>query len=360
VQPVATRHHTGLETRGGATRVARLLVEGLAATGHDAALSFEAAESGGTPTAPADFGPALPPEAIPHLHCSGDWPALLGSLPEARKTVVTLHDCELFTGGCPYPLDCTILQGDCESGCNRNFPDAAALKKRKYRLLHRLDPTVVAPSRWLARLAKIHLHLPVTIIPNGVPWPEQPPRRDEARQQLGINPAARVVLFTAHGGEEAAYKDGGNWRAIWQRIRARVPGALCFMVGGQTAAREDDIVIWPYVERTRLAQLMAAADLLLYPTLADNHSLTILEAMARALPVVAHAVGGVPEQIMDNETGLLAEPGDPARIADLAADLLTTPGRCRDLGRNAFSFGAKRFTAERMVADYARLYTTLK
>ena len=359
VQSVS-RHHTGLECSGGATRVARLLTHGLAGAGHDAVLSFEAPECGGTPTAPADFGPGLPPGAIPHLHCTGDWPALLGALPEAQKTVVTLHDCELFTGGCPYPLDCASLQDGCDAACPRNFPDADALKKLKYRLLHRLDPTLAAPSRWLARLAKIHLHLPVTVIPNGIPWPEQPPRRDEARQQLGINTAARVVLFVAHGGEQAEYKSGSQWRALWQAIRARVPGVLCFLVGGQTAAREDDLVIWPYVERERLSQLMAAADLLLHPSRADNHSLTVLEAMARGLAVAAYATGGIPEQILDNETGLLVPPGDQAAFINLTAELLAAPARCRDLGRQAFSFGAKRFTVERMVADYARLYAGLK
>ncbi|MEF2229428.1 MAG: glycosyltransferase [Pseudodesulfovibrio sp.] len=359
MEPTVTRHHTGLESSGGATRVARLLVDGLAAAGHDAALSFELAESGGAPTAPAAFGPALPAGAIPHLHCSGDWPALLGSLPEARRTVVTLHDCELFTGGCPYPLDCRALQGGCET-CPRRFPDAEARRKLKYRLLHRLEPALVSPSRWLARLAKSHLHLPVTVIPNAVPWPAQPPRRDEARQQLGINPAARVALFVAHGGEQAEYKAGSQWRALWQRIRQQVPGSLAFIVGGQTAAREDGLIVWPFVERERLALLMAAADLLLYPTRADNHSLTILEAMARGLAVAAFATGGVPEQIADEETGLLVEPGDLNAFVQRSARLLASPGRCRDLGRNGFSFGAKRFAVERMVADYVRLYATFK
>jgi hypothetical protein len=336
--------------------VARLLEQAQAGAGLDSALSFEVAEGDGVPTPPDAFAAALPPGAVPHLHCSGDWPALLGSLPEGRKTVITLHDCELFTGGCAYPLDCADLEGGCATPCDRNYPDADALRKEKYRLVHRLDAALVSPSRWLARLAKVHLHLPVTIIPNGIPWPEQPPRKEEARQELGINPAARVALFVAHGGEDAAYKFGDEWRVFWKRIRKRVPQTLCFAVGGREHRQEGDFISWPYVERARLARLMAAADVLLYPTRADNHPLVVLEAMAQGLPVVSFSVGGVVEQVAHQETGLLADPFSGEQFSEYAAALLGDPARSRDLGKNAFFLGRKKFTVERMARDYERLY----
>ena len=359
MSPLPIRHHTGLESSGGATRVARLLVDAMTGPDLDATLSFEVAEEGGAVTPPGAFGASLPPDAIPHLHCSGDWPALLGSLPEGRRAVITLHDCELFTGGCTYPLDCDELDSGCALPCDRKYADADAVKKEKYRLIHRLDATLVSPSRWLARLAKTHLHLPVTIIPNGVPWPDHPPRREEARKRLGIAPTARVALFAAHGGEEAGYKLGKGWHGIWSQIRKQVPGALCFAVGGQTLEQEADFIRWPYVERERLALLMAAADVLLYPTLADNHPLVVLEAQAQALAVVSFATGGLPEQVADQETGLLVPPRDLGAFARLAAELLGDPSRCRDLGKNAFFLGKKRFAVERMAMDYERLYKRL-
>ena len=350
------RHHTGLESSGGATRVARLLAEAQTRAGQDATLSFEVTEDGGAGTPPEAFAAALPPGAVPHLHCTGDWPTLLGSLPEGRRTVITLHDCELFTGGCVHPLGCDRLDSGCTPSCDRNFSDADALKKEKYRLVHRLDAALVSPSRWLARLAKSHLHLPVTIIPNGIPWPGQPPRKKEARQELGISPTARVAMFVAHGGEEAAYKFGTGWHRIWESIKERLPGALCFAVGGQEAGQDGDFIRWPYVERERLARLMAAADVLLYPVKADNHPLVVLEAMAQALPVVAFDVGGIPEQLTDQETGLLVEPFKVGRFGKLAAGLLGDPSRCRNMGLDAFFLGKKRFTMERMARDYERLY----
>ncbi|WP_285907976.1 glycosyltransferase [Pseudodesulfovibrio pelocollis] len=366
----AVVHHTGLEWTGGATRVARLLAGGMAVSGLPVRLTCEVAESGvhreesphafaSSVVTPDGFGPALAPGETAHIHCTGDWPGLLGAIPQRTQMVMTLHDCELFTGGCPYPLDCQGLEAQCVAPCPRAFADSDRVRHRKYQSLHRLDPVLIVPSRWLARLAKSHLHRPVTVIPNGIPWPDHPMSRHEARARLGILPAARVAVFAAHGGLGAAYKSGGDWRGLWGAIKARVPGALCFAVGGDTEGREGDLVIWPYVERERLALLMAAADALLYPTLADNHSLVILEAMAQGLAVVAHAVGGVPEQVGHDETGLLVEPGDRAAFIEAAAALLADPARCRQLGTNAFVSGRRRFTAQRMIADYRKVYRQL-
>ena len=350
-------HHTGLEATGGATRVARLILSGLERYHAETNLSFELAEKAdGTSILPEDFGRYLPDKAIAHVHCTGDWPTLLGFIRDRTRTVITLHDCELFTGGCPYPLDCANAEAGCADPCPRNFSDSEELRKSKLAQVKRLDPVLVAPSRWLARLAKIHLLRPVAIIPNGIPWPDQPRPKGEARRVLGISPVARVALFAAHGGMSAAYKSGDAWKDIWTGLKARVPELVGFAVGGDREERQGDLILWPYVDREKLSLLMSAADVLLYPTRADNHSLVILEAMSKGLPVIAYAVGGVPEQILDQSTGLLVEPGDQAAFVDTAARLLADPGLIRLLSMEAFHSGRKRFSLDRMVDAYVQLY----
>ena len=353
-------HHTGLESSGGATRVARLLMDGLAGRGVETSLSFEAAEepgSGATP--PGRFGAGLPLEAIGHVHCTGDWPELLRSVDPRHRLVITLHDCDLFTGGCPYPLGCANVNADCADPCPRVFPDSSALRKAKLDEVRRLEPVVVAPSRWLAKLAKTHLLRPVSVIPNGIPWPDRMPSKNEARRRLGVNPAASVALFAAHGGLDAAYKSGDIWKDLWEALKARVPNLACFAVGGDREERDGDLILWPYVDRDKLLLLMAASDVLLYPTRADNHSLVVLEAMSSGLPVVAYGVGGVPEQVADQITGLLVEPGDQSAFVEAATGLLTAPGMVRQMGATAFESGRKRFCVERMITDYLRLYKGL-
>lgn len=350
-------HHTGLEQSGGATRVARLLVEGLTRRDIQAELCFEHAEnSGSKPVAPELLGPRLGEGVLAHIHCTGDWIGLLSGLKPSHKTFFTLHDCELFTGGCPYPLHCAELDSACGDPCPRGFGSSFAVRKQKHQLLDRLDPVLVAPSRWLARLAKSHLFRAVHVIPNGIPWPDAAPSKRAARAELGIHPAAKVVLFAAHGGTGAAYKSGETWRDIWHGIKQRVPDAICFAVGGDTAAQEGDLFLWPYVDRAKLALLMTAADILLYPTRADNHSLVILEAMSCGLPIVAYGVGGVSEQVIHEETGVIVPEADIPALVQAAADLLGSATRIREYGHLAFELGSKRFTLDRMVADYIALY----
>ena len=193
-------HHTGLESSGGATRVARLLMDGLETQSVETSLTFELADKeDATSTPPNQFGNDLAEADIAHIHCTANWPELLTSIPKDRKVIITLHDCELFTGGCPYPLGCQAIDADCLNPCPRRFPDSEGLRKLKHNLIDQVNPTLVAPSRWLARLAKTHLFRPVTVIPNGIPWSKRAIRKDEARQQLGVSGTARVAVFAEIG-----------------------------------------------------------------------------------------------------------------------------------------------------------------
>jgi len=372
-------HHAALPHRGGAVRVARLLMQAQAQVGLDTRLSFEVPEndpealgaanatsaaSAGLPTAPADLGRSLaelPPDACLHLHTSTDWSALLSGLVplvQGRRLLLTLHDATPLTGGCAYPLDCPHFPL-CAEHCPRNFSNARTRQAQVAALLRQLGPTVVSPSRWLADLCRQTLpEMPVRILPNGVPWPELSalPTRLRARAALGVDPGARLALFAAHGGARAAYKSGSRWLEYWQQVRGKLPQAQAFAVGGDEASCQDGLTTWPYVDRHKLRLLMRAADVLLYPTLADNHPLVLLEAASLELPVVSFAVGGVPEIVTHGATGLIipACHGLDGFCASAVA-LLADAALSRRLGQTARARGAKRFTLERMAADYAEL-----
>lgn len=358
--PVHVHHHTALQFRGGAVRVSELLRTELVRMGHADSTSFEFLEmvDSGSPVSPQDVS-ALLGDALLHVHSTGDWVRLLSSLD--TTPVITLHDCDLFTGGCPYPLDCDHFQNNCVEPCPRDFPECAGYREAKRLLVDQVRPVFVSPSRWLARMAKDALpgHS-VRVVPNGVPWPDMPPSRSAARKALGIHPAAKVALFVAHGGAMAAYKSGDQWQSLWDRLKVRIPNLLGFAVGGDKVGQENDLHIWPYMDRTRMMQLMAAADVLLYPSLADNHPLVVLEGMSCSLPVVAFAAGGIPEQVRHGETGVLVEERDFDAFVEVASSLLDSERNMRDMGVAAFDAGAKRFGVERMVSGYLTIYERLK
>ena len=310
--------------------------------------------------APHQVGRAVPAGSVLHVHGTLDWPILLAGLAQRPGPVlVTLHDCAAFTGGCPYPLDCSAHRTGCPADCPRMFPEADRAWALRRRLFSMLRPVLAAPSRWLAREAQAVLDLPIRVIPNGVAWPERMPDKAEAKRAAGLDPAARVVLFAAHGGREAAYKAGDRWPWLWERLAAAEPDLVGIMAGGGQTERQGNLLAFPYLPHEKLAGFMAAADVFVYPTLADNHPLVVLEAMASGCAVAAFAAGGVPEQVEHDATGLLARPGDWKGLAAAAAGLLNTPGAARQMGRAAYVAGRERFTAERMVDDYLGIYRDL-
>ena len=78
--------------------------------------------------------------------------------------------------------------------------------------------------------------------------------------------------------------------------------------------------------------------------------------MSCSVPVVAYRVGGMPEVILHDRTGYLADPGDVAALGEATADLLADDARRRRFGRAARQRVLAEFTADRIVGQYAALY----
>jgi glycosyltransferase involved in cell wall biosynthesis len=116
----------------------------------------------------------------------------------------------------------------------------------------------------------------------------------------------------------------------------------------------------PYVRllglRKDIPRLMRAADLFLLTSLSEGIPLTLIEAMASELPIVATQVGGVPELVEDGITGLLAPAGDDASLADCVLRLARDPQFCRQMGRLARERAQRFFSESQMHAHYHHLY----
>ena len=97
-------------------------------------------------------------------------------------------------------------------------------------------------------------------------------------------------------------------------------------------------------------------DVFVLPSHAEGMSNALMEAMAAARPVVATAVGGNTEVVVDGKTGVLIPPADPAAIADAIAALLRDPDRAAGLGAAARDFVTRHFGARARVAELEHLY----
>jgi glycosyltransferase involved in cell wall biosynthesis len=102
--------------------------------------------------------------------------------------------------------------------------------------------------------------------------------------------------------------------------------------------------------------LLARARLFVLSSLTEGISLTLLEAMARGLPVVATCVGGNPEVVAHGETGLLVSPRDPGALANAVLGLWAQADICAHMGLAGRQRVEQQFDVRRMVADYETLY----
>jgi hypothetical protein len=201
--------------------------------------------------------------------------------------------------------------------------------------------------------------LDLRIAPNGVFWPLRPNAKAAARREACLSPGVRAVAFAAHGGAGAGYKAGDRWMEIWREASSGRPGWVAFLAGGERSEAGDGVIHLPYLPERLLRQVLRASDLLVYPSLADNHPLIVLEAMSEGVPVLASKVGGIPEQIDDGLSGFLAPPGDFEAFAAKLARLLDRPSLLARAGSRAHQSGAERFAFERMARDYLALYREL-
>jgi glycosyltransferase involved in cell wall biosynthesis len=103
--------------------------------------------------------------------------------------------------------------------------------------------------------------------------------------------------------------------------------------------------------------LLHRASMFVLPSLTEGVPLTVLEAMACGLPVVATHVGGTPEAVLAGATGLLVPPGEPAQLADAMLRLHDNPNIARDFGRTGRARVQAHFDVRAMVAGYESLYT---
>lgn len=112
-------------------------------------------------------------------------------------------------------------------------------------------------------------------------------------------------------------------------------------------------------ERHDIPELLAQAGFFVSSSLSEGISLTLLEAMAVGLPVVATAVGGNPEIILPGVTGQLAPAADPEQLASAMLEICQHRNDWLAMGAAGRERVQEFFHIDRMIDDYTRLYETL-
>ncbi|MCA9066044.1 MAG: glycosyltransferase family 4 protein, partial [Planctomycetaceae bacterium] len=108
--------------------------------------------------------------------------------------------------------------------------------------------------------------------------------------------------------------------------------------------------------RSDIASLLAAADVCLLSSISEGIPLTIIEAMAARLPVVATAVGGIPEMIEHGVTGYLARAGDEDSLANHLLQLHRNPLLREKMGQTSERKAQQQFSLDGMIQQYREVY----
>ena len=324
---------------------------------------------------------ALTPEEPDIVHCHnlhGQYFDLraLAWLSQKVPVVLTLHDAWLLTGHCAHSLDSERWK----TGCGHCpylwlYPavkrDATAYNWRRKQQIYASSRLFVAtPCRWLMEMVEQSMLSTAVvegcIIPNGVDLSIfVPANREAARARLGIRLDARVLLFAGQGLRDNMWKDFETVRLAMARIAQRLSGDRLVLIGlggdGPTEQiGEAEIHFVPYQkESSVVASYYQAADAYVHAARADTFPSSVLEALACGTPVVATAVGGIPEQIEDGQTGFLVGQGDVDAFARQLVRVLSDEELRRNMSRRAAEVARRRFDLEQQADAYLGWYDQL-
>jgi glycosyltransferase involved in cell wall biosynthesis len=241
------------------------------------------------------------------------------------------------------------------------------LQVAEWTVLQRPHDTYIAVSEWNRgqlidrgiapeRIRTIHC--------GGDPARFTPDLRASARE--GVDESVLTVLFP---GRPTLVKGSGVVARALPEILRRVPRARFMFTGGGAEEFLGLVNLPPelrsrvdfrgYVPYDTLPAIYAGSDLVIAPTYYDSFPIRILEALASGVPVVASAVGGIPESVRPGETGLLVPPGDSTALTEAIVGILEDDTGRRRMGANGRRLVETQFSWQRAADSTRTLYADL-
>ncbi len=310
------------------------------------------------------------------LHCHnlhGNYFDLMAlrTLSSRVPVIMTLHDTWSFTGHCAHFIDCEKWKFGCEDcpDLRRYVPirkDKASLNWQYKKSIYEASKLcVVVPSKWLlsALSQSILGSAESRLIPNGVDLRIfNDVDKGRARKELGLSATAFIVLHVAAG--SSIFKD---YATIQKAVRlvselTRIQELIFMDIGGASGlkgkpANERHIA---YIsDRHQMASYFRAADVFVHAANAEVFGLTVAEAQACGVPVVATSIGGISEIVENEVTGFLVPPKDPEAMAMRIVELARDRHKKVQMGCNAAKRVRKHFSLERQADAYHGLYQEL-
>lgn len=317
--------------------------------------------------------PVVQEADIIHLHWINQGFLSLDSLQSlfalGKPIVWTLHDMWPFTGGCHYAGNCLEFNercGFCTFLNNNKREDfSAEVYLRKKEIYAGSNLTIVTCSRWLNSLAKsssLFRGVKSYTIPNPIDTDfYRPLDKMECRRELGFPEDKKLILFGAANAndarkglrylEEALLIIKDNFPQMANNIELVVFGKVrknLDMLGYKCHALQ-------YISSPeKLVKIYNSADAYVLPSLQDNLPNTIVESLCCATPVVGFRIGGIPEMIVHQKNGFLAEVKNSLSLANGIYSMLFfgSPTQRQDTRDSAAGKFAERIVAQQYIKVY--------
>ncbi len=238
-------------------------------------------------------------------------------------------------------------------------PQTSGLKKRLLEWTLRMSAAIICVSRAVANSLPISPEDPrIRIIPNGIAITPLP--TDEEINSLGLrlNDALSLVIGVGRLSPEKGFDLLIRAAKIEPAIQVIIAGEGPERARLQKLAEElevsDRVQLIGRIENP--TSLMRIAKLVVVPSRSEGQGIVALEAMAMNRAVIATAVGGLPEVVIHNETGILVPPESPEAIAASIKDLIYTPTLRMSLGNAGRLRVEQHFSLDRMLTTTIATY----
>lgn len=222
---------------------------------------------------------------------------------------------------------------------------------------------VTAVSRYLREktLTNYNIQKEIDVIPNFVDLQEYRHVDDSCVRQKFHLEDKRIMVHVSNFRQVKRVQDVIRTFDI---VRKKMPAVLilvgdgpdrsnCEMLVRELGLQSDVKFLGKQLE---LTEILSAADLFLMPSQQESFGLSALEAMACEVPVISSSVGGLPELVVHNQTGYIAEIGDVERMGKYAIELLTNEPKRLLFAKEGRKRAEELFSLEKIVTEYERHY----
>jgi glycosyltransferase involved in cell wall biosynthesis len=300
--------------------------------------------------------------------------SLLIELSKVAPIVWTLHDMWAFTRNAAHTFGNTSWR-ELKAGEGENkirptigLNTGSWLLRQKGKIYRETNMIIVTPSMWLNKMANqspVFRNKGVYHISNGVDVNIfKPADKHNSRKLLGLPTDGLFVIFTGDGLlKNNPWKGGKELIDVLLNVDSRINFEVNIILIGEgkidelSALKNFKIHQMGYIKDIeKMKNCINAADILMYPTKADNLPNAVIEAAACGLPVVTFEVGGCPEIVKDSYSGYVIPPFDIEKFSERIIELLENAELRDQMAHNARSLAEEKFSETQMAESYFKIF----